>query len=124
MPTINGTAKLNGASELEAYAGESPPPAPRRSVFLLENSRWCEDGKVRTAGKRLEVDLPLPIAKRALELGHALEVNSELAQRLRATLPRSYARMPEDLCVDIEQPKQPQRMRYFAGRGSLATEVT
>jgi|SRR5689334_6245995 len=100
-----------------------PPPGPRRSVFLLENSQWTEDGKVCTAPKRIEIELPLPIAERALELGHAIEVNSQQAQHLRCTLGRHYGPMPEDLCVDIQIPKEPLRIKYFVGRGSQVREV-
>jgi hypothetical protein len=52
----------------------SPPPkVARRSIVVLQPSKWIEaDGAIRTAGRLSEADPPIAIAERALELRNAI----------------------------------------------------
>jgi hypothetical protein len=84
----------------------APPPAPieRRSVTLLQASRWMDVDGIRTGGKLSEADLPLAVAEKALAYGYALETGSDAVRRMLETTGRDYAPQLPQHCVDITRP--------------------
>jgi hypothetical protein len=85
-----------------------PPDVPRRTVYLLEPSRWCENGEVHTRGEGHLVALPLALADAAQRLGHVLALGDPAIERLRPTHPVGYQRPDPGSCVDIEKPRVPK----------------
>jgi hypothetical protein len=81
------------------------PTVPRRSVTLLQASKWPDVDGTRTGGKLSEADLPLPIAERALALGFALETGSEVVRRMLEVSGRDYAPQVEKYRLDISRPR-------------------
>jgi hypothetical protein len=102
---------------------ESAPVAKelRRSIFLVDNGKWDEGGKVCTASAHRTVDVPLWVAEVALKLGHAVEPGSEEAVLLRAANGPDYAQQPADICIDITKSRAPERIKYFEGWGVKRT---
>jgi hypothetical protein len=88
---------------------EPPPPKPpeieRQLVFLRQASRWMEGDEVRTCGPHVMIELPVEVARAALEFNHAVPVGSQVAADLRALQDPCYAYWPPDRCADLTQPR-------------------
>jgi hypothetical protein len=101
----------SGEVAIRTDAAPVVPPAPspieRRSLTVLQASRWCDVDGTRTAGKLTEADLPIAIAERALQFGFAAETNSDVVRRLLETTGRDYTFQREADCVDITRPPAP-----------------
>jgi hypothetical protein len=101
---------ISGAAQIcEPVAQQpvtQPPPAIERApIFLLGRSRWEENGETITSGPHCTVSPPAPIARAAIEFGHAIEAGSDLAVTLQMRQPPSYANYAPADCLDISQPK-------------------
>jgi hypothetical protein len=88
---------------------QAPPPAPieRRSMLLLQASRWPdpeEPGGARTSGRMTTAMLPVAVAEAAERHGYAIPPDSAQAQRLRTTEPVDYAYNPPSGCTDLTVP--------------------
>jgi hypothetical protein len=86
----------------------APPPAKvaRQTIVCLRASKWTEaDGEVVTTGRMTQASVPTPIARRALDLGNAIGVDSREYQKLRETEGLDYAWQREADCAWIDQPR-------------------
>ena len=94
-----------GEAGIRRPAPPPPPPAlpvPRRPVFLLVAGRWPDTDGERTASRHTVVDLPVPIADRAVQLGLAItDTNGERARKLAEFESPDYARVSPDVCIDL-----------------------
>jgi hypothetical protein len=80
------------------------PHVERRSLTLLQASKWLDIDGIRTGGKLSEADLPRDVAEKALAHGYALETNSEAVRRMLEITGRDYAPQVEKYCLDISRP--------------------
>jgi hypothetical protein len=115
---VPGTEQIRQQSALGPVEPVKPPE-PRQRVFLLCNAKWREGDNTVTAGKHRVESLPLDVAKVALEHGHVLPPDHEQVRRLREFETPDYARQPEDLCIDIAQPKPSAKPKYFDRKGNV-----
>jgi hypothetical protein len=101
------TAGVGMVCEPVAQQPVTPPPPEieRAPIFLLGRSRWEENGETITGGPHCTVSPPAPIARAAIEFGHAIAAGSPLAVTLQMRQPPSYANYAPADCLDISQPK-------------------
>jgi hypothetical protein len=96
----------------EPVTVEPKPDVPRKTCFLLDNSKWPDIDGVRTAGRHREVSLPLNVAEAALRYGHACEVASDRAMKLQHWRSPDFCVHHESICTWIDRPApavEPQR---------------
>jgi hypothetical protein len=132
---------VSGNAQICESAAQQPanPPAPaiveRRQIFLLAASRWEENGETICNGPHCTASPPAPIARAAIEFGHALEAGSDLAVTLQMRSPPNYSVFLAADCVDISRPKElsrppgsqtaapPPVHSAFVGRPRIGTAV-
>jgi hypothetical protein len=83
----------------------TPPPIERQSVFLRYAGRWREGDEVKTCGPHVMIELPVEVARAALEFNHVVPFDSKAAADLRALQDPDYSFWPADRCADLTQPR-------------------
>jgi hypothetical protein len=100
---------------------EQPAPTPqieRREIYLLQDSRWTENGEIKTAQRYALVALPIEIANRAIEHKLAVDPASETCARLKVVHGMRYGITYADLCTDLESGERPDNApKYFEVSG-------
>ena len=71
----------------------------------LWGAAGIQAGETVTAGAHCVVNVPIEIANKAIEFGHAVQVNSPVAQPLRALQDPDYSPQLAWDCVDLSLPK-------------------
>jgi hypothetical protein len=86
-----------------------PPPKrseiARQLVFLRHASKWMEGDEVKTCGPHVMIELPVEVARLALEFNHVVPFDSKAAADLRGLQDPCYAYWPPDRCIDLTQPQ-------------------
>jgi hypothetical protein len=103
------TQIVSGAAPIcEPMPLPAPPPKPpeiaRQLVFLRHASRWMEGDEVKTCGPHVMIELPVEVARLALEFNHAVAFDSKAAADLRRLQDPCYAYWPPDRCIDLTLP--------------------
>jgi hypothetical protein len=104
---------VSGSTEIKVepvapQALPAPPPAKveRRTVVCLRPSKWQEpDGEIVTTGRLTQASVPLLVAQRALDLGHAIDVDSLEYQKLREIECGDFAWQDPKNCQWLDEPR-------------------
>lgn len=105
----NGSAALYQPREPQASA--PPRVIERRRTFVLQDSRWHDDGTIRTACKHSCPDVPVDLATRAVAAGIAIDPQSQHARRLVAAFPPTNSALNVTRCVDLASGGRPSSTR-------------
>ena len=89
---------------------KKPVPMPhieKRNVYLLQDSKWTENGDQKTAAKYSTAAVPTNIAKRAIAKGLAHDLSEPVVARLREQHGDRRAMVIALECVDLETGERP-----------------
>jgi hypothetical protein len=102
---VSGGAQICEPAAQQPAPPSKPPAIERQSVFLRYAGRWLEGGETVTSGPHTTPELPVEVARLALEYNHGVPADSRAAADLRGLQDPCYAYWPADRCIDLTQPR-------------------
>ncbi|MEZ5822306.1 MAG: hypothetical protein R3D82_16030 [Xanthobacteraceae bacterium] len=111
---------LDGSSAIQNLPAKAetkalPIETPVRRIVTLASMRWTANGKLHSAAKHNQAELPIDLADKAVALRWALELNDPQARKISSgyTMPPP----PHDADVDLDDPDlQPRKPTFGRDR--------